>query len=320
MTLLYRSLGYPAVLGVKQGMSAKVVTKTGFIWGMWGANKMRVAISAKILLMPAFMLPLSGCLLHGQDKLPTSSAARINYFVPASAVTLTADMQIRSCESPVVIAGISLTAKPGAGEPMAFDPQALMSALKSRDFKIELSDKRLLKSVNATNTDETGTVISNLVKLVGNFAGLALAMKSRNKDRNDKNKIVTVNPCNAATNGYIKEVAGLKDRIDELRKALVSTTSAKEAAEIDTQITVHAGRIADIRTGPLTVTMTRTLSVGQPLEKEDTATKLSVVKPKIYWTVGELAKWFSQDPVTDPCTLEENAKTYLVPTGAAVTC
>jgi len=282
---------------------------------------MRGAISTKLLLMPAFMLPLSGCLLHGQDKLPTSSAARINYFVPASAVTLTADMQIRSCESPVVvIAGISLAAKPGAGEPMAFDPQPLMSALKSRDFKIELSDKRLLKSVNATNTDETGTVISNLVKLVGSFAGLAITAQSRNIDSNDKNKVVTVNPCNAATNGYIEEVKRLEKRIGELRWALVSTTSAKEAAEIDTQISKHAGRIADIRTGPLTVTMTRPLSVGQPLEKEDTTTKLALVKPRIYWTIGELAKWFSQDPVTDPCTLEANAKAYLFPTSAAVTC
>jgi|GEM_PF-3749512 len=252
----------------------------------------------KIALIALSTTTLSACAHGGASSVSlTPSATNFTYYTPVSRVSLAGDLVLVRCDGGVdgvrVSASLALAASAGANTsaPFTLHGSSLMSALQRRELAIELNDNGTLKSVNATSTDRTGTVVTNILKTIGSIAGAILAPGNLVAG-NDQG--APPSPCNSETRSALEQAAQFRAALDRLRRSLVGANPA-DIESIGARMELIAHQLALLITTQLTIPVSRQLELGDA----PTAPGLSL---PIRWTIGDLHRWFGNPGAAAACT------------------
>jgi hypothetical protein len=211
------------------------------------------------------------------------SAAQFTYFSPATKVKLVGDFILSSCDERGVQVSSTLdlvtSGAANTAAPLRLDAAELRSARQKRELAIELHDNRTIKSLNASSSDRTGAIITNVLKAVTSIAGVVTGAGMLRDDSapNDTH-------CNLGTLKALNLAANLRQRIANQRTAMVGA-SAADAEKIGLQIDALAKQLALVTTSMLTISVSKPVPLG---DQPGTGV--------IRWTISDLGKWFLEDP------------------------
>ena len=232
----------------------------------------------------AVMALLATACAHERPSLGTlqPSAANFTYFTPSTKVVLAGNFVLERCDDKAVLASstLALVSSATANTAAAFrlDGSQLSSARQKREVSIELHENRTIKSLNATSSDRTGAIVTNVLKVVGSIAGAITGMRGLQGDTAAE----TVVPCNEATMAALRLAKSLRGRIATQRQALIGA-SAADAEKIGLQIDTLANQLALLTASRLTIATSRPIPLGD-----------GPGSGTIRWTLKDLAKWFAE--------------------------
>lgn len=208
---------------------------------------------------------------------PEAMAASIAYALPVTVAKVSMDLNLSACgtAAPTVV----VTPAAGAGEhSFRLVGSELESLRMKRDIKLELHENRALKSINSNTTDQTGSIITGAIKLIGTILPVFAAAPPKGSNPPTPATLGS-GGCNARTVAALADVAALKAQLKGLRQKLPTTPEAK-VPELQKAIDVVVAEIARIKAGDLHV----------KLEADIPFTEGEGV---ITWTRGNLAKWWT---------------------------
>jgi hypothetical protein len=246
-------------------------------------------MKTKIALIASAVL-LTGCGNGGPKETSTfTTGDDLHYYTPKTKVGLTADFVLLACESSTdlkVAPSLSIAQAGGPGTEFVVRGKDLMSGRQKRELNIELSEARTIKSLNTTSSDRTGAIVSNVLKL---FTTLASAITGAGAPGAATSR-PPGSPCNQKTYDALMTAKNTENTLASLRNRML-TAPAAEAANLAKQIDFLALQWAGLVTGPLTV------SVSSPLKIGDTSPSTG----DIQWAFKDFSKWFASDPEKNPC-------------------
>lgn len=232
----------------------------------------------------------------------TGDPLGIDYRLPISTAVVQLDLTLASCTPAQLVAAPTLTLTAGIGvSPETYRVQPTRSRWWTRqDLKIALAPNGTISSINGGATDQRGAMalasgkfVVSLIPLVGGFSeflsgqrvfdglNLSTAQVSGLRDRLAWSEFPTVGAdlrqpsCKPEILQALGQVDQLQNRILSLRQSLV-TDSPEEAVKTQKAIDVLALEVARLRTGPLRLSVTRTVDLRSskgpiPLAREEVA-------------------------------------------------
>lgn len=214
----------------------------------------------RALITVVAMMPLAAC----QTTQPLS-AASMDYRLPRTDAAVTLTLTLKDCEPLTLDADLKVAAKSGAQSNVYRVPgEILASNHIRRGLSISVSDKGVIKGVNAENADRTPQIVGNILKTVTTLAPLA-------------DLKVTPPACrivNDATRAAVRRAAAIERQILILRTELSQTTAPPTKVERQKikDIELLSAEIGGLRAGPLLVETTGKIKLekgqlgGGPLE------------------------------------------------------
>jgi hypothetical protein len=213
------------------------------------------------------------------------SATAIDYSLPSSSVKVVVGFTLVSCTGPFA-AKADVTFVPVVGpSPYAehrfrLDGRDLSSFWKNKKITIETFSNGTIKSLNGGLSDQTGSIISSVIKLVAGFVAL-----------DGEQSVGLAGQCNQATVSAISRAAALGSRIGALRSQLSSLPPSQiEAARLT--IDALAGEVARLQTADLRIELTRELVLDR-----------GITGGTLRWRRSDFAKWLLDQgatPQSDP--------------------
>lgn len=191
------------------------------------------------------MAPLAAC----QTTQPLS-AASMDYRLPRTDAAVTLTLTLKECEPLKLDADLKVAAKPGAHSSVYRVPgEILASNHIRRGLSISVSDKGVIKGVNAENADRTPQIVGNILKTVTTLAPVL----------GDRAFVPPACPLvNDATRTAVLRAAAIERQILTLRSELSQTTAPPTKLERQKMkdIELLSAEIGGLRAGPLLVETT----------------------------------------------------------------
>ncbi len=246
-----------------------------------------------VLMLLAAML--GGCATQppanpadAQSKL---SGATIAYSLPITEASVSQELMITGCaEGKAKVQStinVAVAAVQGP-EQYVLSGKDWSSWTKSRDVTITLHDNGAIKTLNATSSDRTFAVVTNIIKGLTAFQGIG--------SPNDSGL-----SCQPATQGALKTVAYLESQVKTLRDSLATMSDANQIAATIKTIDALAAQAATLKTSKL-------LTISLPAK----AINLDGQAGRLVWANSQLSDWLIKKN-TDEATDETNG------VGAALT-
>lgn len=224
------------------------------------------------------------------DLLPKTPLS-FSYHPPKTKLALGGDVVLTSCRDTAAATATFKITPTGVGDQAVtfkVDGDALASAMQKRDLKLELTESGALKSLNATSSDRTGAVISNVLKIFTTIATAAFAGAPKTPGGAPQEV------CNEATMQALIQAANLRDAIFTQRK-LMGEADPADAPKIAKRIDALATRLASVTLIDLTIPLSASLDIG-----DGAAPSTGQVR----WTLEDLGKWFAVDSRLQPCVAQ----------------
>lgn len=205
------------------------------------------------------------------------SATAISYSLPSSSVKVAVSLTLTKCvdgfeAKPEITFVPAVGPNPYPEHRFTLDGRNLSSFWKNKKIAIETYPSGSLKSLNGALADQTGSIISSVVKLVGTIVALE-----------GDQPIALANHCNAATLSALSRVQSLTARIGALRTQYGTTPPAQLAAT-EAAVNALAAEVARLQTGELHVDLSREF-VLEP----------NVTGGTLLWRRDDFAKWLAAD-------------------------
>ncbi len=254
----------------------------------------------KRLAFSAILLTLAGCTQGTLDRPQLApSAASFTYYTPQTRLSITGDLVLLRCDAEGVIAtsSLALVAAGGADRtaPFTLEGSYLSSAVQRRELSIDLYDNGTIKSLNATTTDRTGTVITSILSTAASIVGAVAGVRPANLGPGGTTPR-NPGPCNDQTYEALQQAAGIRAVLAAEQRRLQAISPADvEGTRI--RIDTLANQLAALLANQLTISLTRRLEVGDGL------TAPAPWQP-LRWNLADLRKWFGQPSngrVADSC-------------------
>ena len=167
-------------------------------------------------------------------------------------------------------------------------------SLEKRSLTVELYDTGTLKSINTSAADQSGTVITNVVKTIASFAGVPCLFGCAPS-------IVEPPPliCNMETMLALYQVKALDEAISSYKDYLIEADpddlAAGQAETLKTTVDYLIAQKASLVEKDLTI------KVSKPIDLVEGAADIP-----IRFTLSDLGKWLSEEG--DRAVIEENSE------------
>lgn len=213
----------------------------------------------------------------GSPRLAISSATAIGYSLPSSSVKVVVGLTLVRCagsfaaQTDVTFVPI-VSPSPHAEHRFSLDGRDLASFWKNRKIAIETFPNGTIKSLNGGLSDQTGSIISSIVRLAAGFVALDGEQAIRLADQ-----------CAPSTMSAVTRASSLTDRVTGLRAKLASLPPGEVVATKAT-IDVLAAEIARLRTNELRLELSSELVLDRGIRGAT-----------LRWRRNDFAKWLPAD-------------------------
>lgn len=205
------------------------------------------------------------------------SATAIGYSLPSSSVKVVVGLTLVRCagsfaaQTDVTFVPI-VSPSPHAEHRFSLDGRDLASFWKNKKIAIETFPNGTIKSLNGGLSDQTGSIISSIVRLAAGFVALDGEQAIRLADR-----------CAPSTMSAVMRASSLTDRVTGLRAKLASLPPGEVVATKAT-IDVLAAEIARLRTNELRLELSSELVLDR-----------GITGGTLRWRRNDFAKWLLND-------------------------
>lgn len=190
----------------------------------------------KTLCILLAVAPLAAC----ATTAPLSGGS-VDYHLPRTDGAVTLALDLTSCTPIKVVGELALAAKAGAQDQVQrIAGEALASSRIKRDLAITLSDKGVIKSINADNAERTPQIIGSSLKTVMTLAASAPGAVAPLK-------------CEPSAEAALKRADFIEKEIVALRQELARPTPWEERRRKVKDIDLLAKELGALRAGPLRV-------------------------------------------------------------------
>lgn len=241
----------------------------------------------RVVLMLLALSTSSGAVAHATQQAPAPaeppSPATIAYSLPSSSVKVAVGLTLRQCRQsfeakPELTFAPIVSPNPHQAHRLSLDGRNLSSFWKNKKLSLETYPSGSIKSLNGAIADQSGSIISSIIKLAGNVLALDQAVGR------------------TSLTGQCKpEVLAALDRVDQLEKriktlqASLATVPAAQIASTKEAITALAAEVGRLRNEDLHLELSRELVLDP-----------KVTGGTLQWKRSDFAKWL-KDP-TDGST------------------
>jgi hypothetical protein len=206
-----------------------------------------------------------------------ASSTTISYSLPSSSVKVAVGFTLTKCVGgfearPDVSFVPTVGPNPHAEHRFSLDGRNLSSFWKNKKIAIQTYPSGSIKSLNGALADQTGSIISSVIKLVGSVLALE-----------GQQPIGLAGRCNDATRAAIARSEALTARIKTLR-AQYATTPPAQLAAVEAAVNALAAEAGRLQTGELRVDLNREF-VLEP----------NVTGGTLLWNRNDFAKWLLED-------------------------
>lgn len=222
--------------------------------------------------------------------------ARFSYAMPQTNVHLSGTLTLVQCEDAdsetrlLAVPNLAVV-QSAAASPTTFivDQRSLHSRWDKRELTLEMHENRTLSAINSTSSDQTATAIINVLRTIASVAG---AVTAPGVPEGPEGFQPTRLVCNAATRQALAQKQALLDQLESARAAIANpATPLADFEGLQQKIDLLSLQLAHVVTNRLTVPVKARI----PINESGSNTG------RITWTLRELAPWFAQDPVLNPC-------------------
>lgn len=247
----------------------------------------------RVLTIAIVGLVASGCATQSRaapkpSPLLDQTAARVTYYAPKTKLTVKGDFVLVECGETagriLVAPSLSIVQTGVADTSVAFglEGKALKSAFQKRSVSLELTEDGALSAINASGSDRSGAVFTNVLKIFGTL----INPFSKASPAGDGKSTA----CNPETDRALHQARQIGETLTALRQQLISAAPA-DAEKIAKKIDALSGQLGALVTNQLTISVAKPLTVG--------ATGGNV---PVKFDFDDFAKWFAKDFAKDPCT------------------
>lgn len=226
-----------------------------------------------------------GCGPGNKKPIDKKLKPEIVYYMPKATFDVEVEYRLKKCGNFKEIkirpkAKVTPHIKADTNKPYTYNFIGNASASQEHDVAISLYPIGTLKTVNATSTDKTGDIITNVFTGIGNLFGIGALFGADKSgtlgfDINTKKEDLS-ELCNDVTRKYLKEIKTLKAAIAGYKKSVTELEPNKGKPSIDQYnaysmaVNAAADRIVFINKNYLTITTKKKGIVpskgGEPLQ------------------------------------------------------